>query len=89
MPIVWLGFVVVPKKVFPNVSFNIYWREWCLVWPWKEYRMVSRITRLSDSKVTDKSYTLKHWWFWGYTEHTISDSLAEDDEYLVEVGYRI
>ena len=43
MPKVWIGKVEAPESVPLNYVFGIKWREWFLVWPFKEYKIISRI----------------------------------------------
>jgi len=87
MPKVWIGKVEVPNQVLPNVPFDIYWRDWFLVWPFKEYRIISKISREGD--IVDYSYKLKHWWFWGSRAHIATEwnGIEDDTDYTIEVGY--
>ena len=89
MPIVWIGKVEAPESVLPNVPFDIVYREWFIVWPFKKYRIISRLTKLSDGDVVDCSYDLQHWWFWGFHNHipTEWNGLTENEVYKIEVGY--
>jgi len=87
MPIIWISKVEAPKKVASKVPFDIYWREWFLIWPFKKYKIISRIRKKGD--VVDCSYNLKHWWFWGYREHITSEwnGIEENTTYTIEVGH--
>ena len=89
MPLVWLGKVDALDKVLPNVQFDIKWREWFMVWPFKEYKITSKIIKLSNGDVVDCSYTLKHWWFWGSKIHISTEwnGISKKESYKIEVGY--
>ena len=79
-----------PSEKPPNVIFDISWKEWFIVWPFKEYSIVSKITRNNNGDTVDFSYKLKHWWFWGNRTHLSTEwnGISEDTEYQIKVGYK-
>jgi hypothetical protein len=81
-----LSYVNHPDDVSPKETFDIKWKEFFIVLPFKLSHIISRIS--VGGIESDYSYTLRHWWFWGSRTHTKTLSIDDDTECKIEVGYR-
>lgn len=86
MPIVWIGSVGAPKKVLPNVSFDIEFKRWYLTWPFKKVKLFT-IIEDSEGGFVESRESFKTWWFWGNHIEKIHDSLDKNKTYYIKVGY--
>lgn len=78
--------VTTPTSIQLNESFNISWEEKYYIRPLKKCKIISRVYK-SGVLLSDSSYVVRQWKWWGSKIHIVSDCITAETTYKIEVGY--